>query len=64
MAQIAYHIPKRKSSLMIFQIFVNMEFAHSNHKGYYVDTVGENAKNRSKKDELEEPLKFNNINQL
>lgn len=45
MAQIAYHIPKRKSSLMIFHRFVNMEFAHSNHKGYYVDIVGENAKN-------------------
>ena len=30
---------------MIFHRFVNMEFAHSNHKGYYVDIVGENAKN-------------------
>lgn len=30
---------------MIFHRFVDMKFAHSNHKGYYVDTVGENAKN-------------------
>ena len=39
---------KGKSSLMIFQKFGNMKFAYRNRefwcKGYYVDTVGKNAK--------------------
>ena len=43
-----YGIPKRKSSLMIFQKYGNMKFAYRNRefwcKGYYVDTVGKNTK--------------------
>ena len=39
---------KGKSSLMIFQKYGNMKFAYRNRefwcKGYYVDTVGKNAK--------------------
>ena len=39
---------KGKSSLMIFQKWGNMKFAYRNRefwcKGYYVDTVGKNAK--------------------
>ena len=39
---------KGKSSLMIFQRFVDMKFAYRNLefwcKGYYVDTVGKNTK--------------------
>ena len=39
---------KGKSSLMIFQRFVNMKFAYRNRefwcKGYYVDTAGKNTK--------------------
>ena len=38
---------KGKSSLMIFQKYGNMKFAHRNRefwcKGYYVDTVGKNT---------------------
>ena len=39
---------KGKSALLIFQKFRNMKFAYRNRefwcKGYYVDTVGKNAK--------------------
>ena len=39
---------KGKSSLMIFQRFVDMKFAYRNRefwcKGYYVDTVGKNQR--------------------
>ena len=39
---------KGKSSLMIFQRFVDMKFTYRNRefwcKGYYVDTVGKNTK--------------------
>lgn len=43
-----YGIFERKSALLIFQKYGNMKFAYRNRefwcKGYYVDTVGKNAK--------------------
>ena len=58
---------KGKSSLMLFQRFGNMKFAYRNRefwcKGYYVDTVGKNAKvikeyisNQLKHDQEEDQL--------
>ena len=60
---------KGKSSLMIFQKYGNMKFAYRNRefwcKGYYVDTVGKNAKaikeyieNQLKQDKESDQLSF------
>ena len=60
---------KGKSSLLIYEKFGNLKFRYGNKnfwcRGYYVDTVGKNAKkiaeyiqNQLKVDQLENPLPF------
>ena len=62
---------KGKSSLMIYEKWVNLKFKYRNRefwcRGYYVDTAGKNAvkikeyvKNQLKEDELGEQITFSN----
>ena len=58
---------KGKSSLMIFQKYGNMKFAYWNRefwcKGYYVDTVGKNAKKIQEyiRNQIQEDLEYDQM---
>ena len=63
---------KGKSSLMIYEQFLNLKYKYRNHefwcRGYYVDTVGKNAKkieeyirNQLEEDRMGEQLTMGNF---
>ena len=58
---------KEKSSLMIFERYANLKYKYGNRhswcRGYYVDTVGKNAKKIEEyvKNQMQEDLEYDQM---